>query len=386
MLPTYADIKGHLYCSPCVAAITREGLIECAQCRLKFSRSPSSSHLCTRKVFLPSGIYATQRTAIPEPGSQSLRAEIARLTQALTDVRQERDMFAREARFKNQELQVAQRQLAHEKRARQAENDSFCWQRDSWQRESEIKTGEAQALRQELTQVRNDFSVWTAAHRDTQVRCQSLQAQSQKQEQEIERLRKDLEASRKQAVDLQAKPANPVSFSFSSADSSTAFQTPTKPRPANQVPPRQCATPEATPPRQVEEVFAQSSHAAQNVAGPRARVIRKLPALRPTARTRAPPAVEDTKPIVQPTVNINTIPGPKEQAPPSPPPSPPKPKPKKLYRGADIKWRGYGCPKKTGVPACTSKDGFHYFSGSGTNQYKRRFTCQNCGFWCSESW
>ncbi|KDR86003.1 hypothetical protein GALMADRAFT_235190 [Galerina marginata CBS 339.88] len=62
---------------------------------------------------------------------------------------------------------------------------------------------------------------------------------------------------------------------------------------------------------------------------------------------------------------------------------PPKEREKKT--GAGILWRGYGCPQKTPVPECTASDGYHYFSGTGTNQYSKRYTCNICRFSCSES-
>jgi len=55
-----------------------------------------------------------------------------------------------------------------------------------------------------------------------------------------------------------------------------------------------------------------------------------------------------------------------------------------MKRGAEIRWRGYGCPKRTAVPECTASNGYHYFSGSGTNQYAKRYTCTICDFSCSE--
>uniref|UniRef100_A0A8H7XRK2 Uncharacterized protein n=1 Tax=Psilocybe cubensis TaxID=181762 RepID=A0A8H7XRK2_PSICU len=39
-----------------------------------------------------------------------------------------------------------------------------------------------------------------------------------------------------------------------------------------------------------------------------------------------------------------------------------------LKTGNDILWRGYGCPKNTPVPECTSADGYHIFNGKGTNR------------------
>ena len=64
---------------------------------------------------------------------------------------------------------------------------------------------------------------------------------------------------------------------------------------------------------------------------------------------------------------------------------PASPKKRELKRGAEILFRGYGRPQRTAVPECTASDGYHHFSGSGTNGYARRYTCRICGFVCSES-
>jgi hypothetical protein len=65
---------------------------------------------------------------------------------------------------------------------------------------------------------------------------------------------------------------------------------------------------------------------------------------------------------------------------------PPQPRKRSVAKPrAEILWRGYGCPKKTRVPECTSSDGYHDFTGKGTNQYATQYTCKNCHFSCSES-
>lgn len=64
---------------------------------------------------------------------------------------------------------------------------------------------------------------------------------------------------------------------------------------------------------------------------------------------------------------------------------PAPPKTRELKRGAEILFRGYGRPRRTAVPECTASDGYHYFSGSGTNGYATRYTCRICAFACSES-
>jgi hypothetical protein len=64
---------------------------------------------------------------------------------------------------------------------------------------------------------------------------------------------------------------------------------------------------------------------------------------------------------------------------------PASPKKRELKRGAEILFRGYGRPQRTAVPECTASDGYHHFSGSGTNGYARRYTCRICDFVCSES-
>lgn len=64
---------------------------------------------------------------------------------------------------------------------------------------------------------------------------------------------------------------------------------------------------------------------------------------------------------------------------------PASPKKRELKRGAEILFRGYGRPQRTAVTECTASDGYHYFSGSGTNGYARRYTCKICDFVCSES-
>ncbi|KAH9475243.1 hypothetical protein JR316_0012354 [Psilocybe cubensis] len=46
-----------------------------------------------------------------------------------------------------------------------------------------------------------------------------------------------------------------------------------------------------------------------------------------------------------------------------------------LKTGNDILWRGYGCPKNTPVPECTSADGYHIFNGKGTNRYATKYNC-----------
>lgn len=55
-----------------------------------------------------------------------------------------------------------------------------------------------------------------------------------------------------------------------------------------------------------------------------------------------------------------------------------------MKTGSDILYRGYGCPRRTAVPECTAPDGHHYFSGKGSNQYAKRYTCTICRFSCSE--
>ncbi|KAF8970797.1 hypothetical protein BDZ97DRAFT_1404616 [Flammula alnicola] len=69
---------------------------------------------------------------------------------------------------------------------------------------------------------------------------------------------------------------------------------------------------------------------------------------------------------------------------PTPAKAPRRPEARALKYGADILWRGYGRPRSTAVPECTSSDGYHYFSGKGTNQYATRYTCTRCHFCCSE--
>ncbi|PPQ71861.1 hypothetical protein CVT26_007020 [Gymnopilus dilepis] len=54
--------------------------------------------------------------------------------------------------------------------------------------------------------------------------------------------------------------------------------------------------------------------------------------------------------------------------------APPKPKKREYKTGAAILWRGYGCPKWTEVLECTASDGYHIFSGKGTNQYATKYT------------
>ncbi|KAF9473659.1 hypothetical protein BDN70DRAFT_937260 [Pholiota conissans] len=61
-----------------------------------------------------------------------------------------------------------------------------------------------------------------------------------------------------------------------------------------------------------------------------------------------------------------------------------KAKTRQYQTGAAILWRGYGCPQKTAVLECTATDGYHCFSGKGTNQYKKRYTCTICGVIVSE--
>lgn len=57
---------------------------------------------------------------------------------------------------------------------------------------------------------------------------------------------------------------------------------------------------------------------------------------------------------------------------------------RKLQSGNAILWRGYGCPQETAVLECTAADGYHHFSGKGTNQYKKRYTCAICHVVVSE--
>jgi len=64
---------------------------------------------------------------------------------------------------------------------------------------------------------------------------------------------------------------------------------------------------------------------------------------------------------------------------------PAPPKKRELKHGAEILFRGYGRPQRTAVPECTASDGYHHFSGSGTNGYAKRYTCKICAFVCSES-
>ncbi|KAF8882761.1 hypothetical protein CPB84DRAFT_1790703 [Gymnopilus junonius] len=65
---------------------------------------------------------------------------------------------------------------------------------------------------------------------------------------------------------------------------------------------------------------------------------------------------------------------------------PPKSQKKReLKTGDEIRWRGYGRPKYTPVRECTANDGYHIFSGKGTNQYATKYTCNICQFSCSES-
>jgi len=64
---------------------------------------------------------------------------------------------------------------------------------------------------------------------------------------------------------------------------------------------------------------------------------------------------------------------------------PARPKPRKYETGLKIRWRGYGAPKFTPVPVCTSRDRYHYFNGSGTNGTHTRYRCIHCGFCCSEN-
>ncbi|KDR86007.1 hypothetical protein GALMADRAFT_261628 [Galerina marginata CBS 339.88] len=73
-----------------------------------------------------------------------------------------------------------------------------------------------------------------------------------------------------------------------------------------------------------------------------------------------------------------------------PPPQTPQvrreqPKTRELKRGHEILSRGYRHPAKTAVPECTAADGYHFFSGKGTNQYATKYTCTICHFSCSES-
>jgi len=55
-----------------------------------------------------------------------------------------------------------------------------------------------------------------------------------------------------------------------------------------------------------------------------------------------------------------------------------------MERWPEIRYSGYGCPRRTAVPECTARNGYHCFSGKGSNQYAKKYTCAICKFSCSE--
>ncbi|KAG5635906.1 hypothetical protein H0H81_009687 [Sphagnurus paluster] len=57
-----------------------------------------------------------------------------------------------------------------------------------------------------------------------------------------------------------------------------------------------------------------------------------------------------------------------------------------LHRGKDIlvSRASYGVPKNTPVPECIPEGRCHHIVGKGTNGEYKRYTCENCGFWCKE--
>ena len=68
------------------------------------------------------------------------------------------------------------------------------------------------------------------------------------------------------------------------------------------------------------------------------------------------------------------------------PASPTPRKKRELKTGSAILWTGYGCPNRTPVMECVAADGYHHFSGKGTNRYRKRYTCMvmGCGVVVSE--
>ncbi|KDR66051.1 hypothetical protein GALMADRAFT_232752 [Galerina marginata CBS 339.88] len=53
-------------------------------------------------------------------------------------------------------------------------------------------------------------------------------------------------------------------------------------------------------------------------------------------------------------------------------------------RGDDIRCIGRRRPQETAVPECTASDGYHEFSGAGSNKCAAKYRCKICNFSCSE--
>ncbi|KAH6905596.1 hypothetical protein BKA70DRAFT_1402402 [Coprinopsis sp. MPI-PUGE-AT-0042] len=270
-------------------------------------------------------------------------------------------------------------ELSNETRLRKEVSNKLAFERSNFAWDVQAMNRETQNLRQEMAGVNHEISRWINSYNNACMQLQFAKAQFQakerelassnarvrEQDEEIDRLRKELQAQK----EVNETRELPYTNAHTITGPPEGFRTPPKhsySRMHATDTRRNFATPDPTPPCQVEEVFAQSEHAGRRIAG-RGRVIKRA-AQSSTPDVYFAPTAEDTAQDTEV----------ERPATPSPPPK------TVLYWGSDIKWRGYGCPMKTGVPACSSRDGYHDFSGKGTNGSKKRYTCKICSFWCSE--
>ncbi|KAF5328208.1 hypothetical protein D9619_013395 [Psilocybe cf. subviscida] len=375
-----ASLSGHVSCASCVVDSEKEGWIECAMCQEAFYN--------TFHALGDSEPRAPQILVEPADNA-NLQAQITALKRGLEDEKRSRKDF--ESDLLRQLLKISIKE----------END---------QREVETLRTEVNIMKnaistyiQELDEARNKFA---GIERKCATLENEMKADKARGDEEISRLQEASKQERRRSDTRNSDgvPARYTSREVKTEEGSQAIDPPrTAPRGARAPAPAIKTEESQATPRLVVRGIAVESRQAVVADGRRGRVFKPVAPVKGTnfdtdttttdTDTDAEAVIDAKPPSERPVLTLPARKTPRVNLPASvlqdkatSVPTPPAPKKRELKRGADIKWKGYGCPQNTAVPECTDQSGVHNFSGAGTNQYMRKYTCRGCGFSCSERW